>query len=114
MDEFVQSFGIAGISKSQVSQMAKSLDREAEAFRTRSLRETSYPILIVDALYEKVRVDGVVQSTAVMVVCGINAEGKREVVGIELMPEESSISKSVQQPQGTRPRQNSTYYLRCT
>ena len=69
--------------------MAKSLDREAEAFRTRSLRETSYPILIVDALYEKVRVDGVVQSTAVMVVCGINAEGKREVVGIELMPEES-------------------------
>ena len=89
MDEFVQSFGIAGISKSQVSQMAKSLDREAEAFRTRSLRETSYPILIVDALYEKVRVDGVVQSTAVMVVCGINAEGKREVVGIELRPEES-------------------------
>ena len=89
MDEFVQSFGIAGISKSQVSQMAKSLDREAEAFRTRSLRETSYPILIVDAPYEKVRVDGVVQSTAVMVVCGINAEGKREVVGIELMAEES-------------------------
>ena len=89
MDEFVQSFGIAGTSKSQVSQMAKSLDREAEAFRTRSLRETSYPILIVDALYEKVRVDGVVQSTAVMVVCGINAEGKREVVGIELMAEES-------------------------
>ena len=89
LDEFVQSLGIAGISKSQVSQMAKSLDKEAEAFRTRSLRETSYPILIVDALFEKVRVDGVIQSTAVMVVCGINAEGRREVVGIELMPEES-------------------------
>ena len=51
--------------------------------------EALIAILIVDALYEKVRVDGVVQSTAVMVVCGINAEGKREVVGIELMPEES-------------------------
>lgn len=89
MDEFVQTFGIAGISKSQVSQMAKSLDVEIKAFRTRSLRRTSYPILIVDALYEKVRVDGVVQSTAVMVVCGINAEGRREVIGIELMPEES-------------------------
>ena len=51
--------------------------------------EALIAILIVDALYEKVRVDSVVQSTAVMVVCGINAEGKREVVGIELMPEES-------------------------
>lgn len=58
MDDFVQSFGIAGISKSQVSQMSKSLDAEAEAFRNRSLQGKKYPIIIVDALYEKVRVDG--------------------------------------------------------
>ena len=89
MDELMQSLGIIGISKSQVSQITKSLDTEAEAFRTRSLQGRAYPILMVDALYEKVRVDGAVQSTAVMVVCGINAEGRREVVGIELMPEES-------------------------
>ncbi len=68
--------------------MTKAISVEVDRFRDRPI-EGDYPILIVDALYEKVRVDGRVVNEAIMVVCGVNCDGNREVLAVEAMPEES-------------------------
>ena len=55
MDDIVRAMGIDGISKSQVSQMAKSLDAQVEAFRSRPLDAGPYTYVWLDALTQKVR-----------------------------------------------------------
>ena len=92
IEKLANSLGIEGISRSQVSEMTQGLNEQAEAFRNRPLNSTSYPVLWVDALYEKVRYSGRVVSMAILVVCGVNSEGKREVLAIEPMLEESRES----------------------
>ena len=72
--------------------MTKGLNEQVEAFRNRPLSDTHYPVLWVDALYEKVRFNGRVVSMAILLVCGVNNEGKREVLSIEPMLEESAES----------------------
>jgi putative transposase len=79
----VQSLGIAGISKSEVSRMAASLDAQVAAFRTRRL-DAGYPYVWVDARYEYVREDQRVQSMAVVIAYGVRADGVREVLGLEI------------------------------
>ena len=49
-----------------------------------------YPYLIVDARYEKVRIDGVIRSQAVLIAIGINWEGRRELLGVELADRETA------------------------
>jgi len=68
------------ISKTQVSELAKGLDAEIEAWRSRPLRK-AYPYLIVDARYEKVREGPHVVSCGVLVVVGIGEDGYREILG---------------------------------
>ena len=92
MERLARSLGIENLSRSQVSNMAKELDEQVEAFRNRPLNGNRYPILWVDALYEKVRYDGHVVSMAIQVVCGVNEQGAREVLAIEPMLEESRES----------------------
>lgn len=92
MERLAKSLGIENLSRSQVSSMAKELDEQVEAFRNRPLNGSRYPVLWVDALYEKVRYDGHVISMAIQVVCGVNEEGTREVLAIEPMLEESKES----------------------
>ena len=75
-------------SASTVSSLNKKLDAELERFSSRQL-EVEYPYLILDARYEKVRIDGVIRSQAVLVAIGINWEGRREVLGVELANRES-------------------------
>ncbi|NLY37240.1 MAG: IS256 family transposase, partial [Tissierellia bacterium] len=58
-------------------------------FRSRDLSEEEYPFIWTDALYEKVRQDGRVVSMAILVVCGVNTQGQREILAIEPMLEES-------------------------
>ena len=91
MEKLAKSLGIEGISHSQVSEMTKGLNDQAEEFRNRPLA-SNYPVLWVDALYEKVRYAGRVVSMAILLVCGVNDEGKREVLAIEPMLEESRES----------------------
>lgn len=93
MDRLARSLGIEGLSRSQVSTMARELDEQVEAFRSRPLTGR-YPVLWVDALYEKVRYDGRVVSMAILLVCGVNDAGMREVLAIEPMLEESRESYS--------------------
>jgi transposase-like protein len=83
VEALVQSLGIAGISKSEVSRLCAGLDEQARIFRTRRL-DAEYPYLWLDARYEKVREDGRVQSMAVVVAYGVRADGVREVLGIDV------------------------------
>lgn len=92
ISKLVKDLGIEGLSASEVSNIAKGLDEQVKAFRERRLNDHIYPILWVDALYEKVRVGNTVVSMAIEVVCGVNEDGKREVLAIEPMPEESKES----------------------
>lgn len=78
-------------SASTISQINKGLDGALQRFATRALEE-AYPYLILDARYEKVRIDGVIRSQAVLIAIGINWEGRRQVLGVELANRESSTS----------------------
>jgi transposase-like protein len=83
VEALVQSLGIAGISKSEVSRLCAGLDEQAHILRTRRL-DAEYPYLWLDARYEKVREDGRVLSMAVVVAYGVRADGVREVLGIDV------------------------------
>ena len=80
-----------GISPSVVSAINKKLEGELRQFAERHL-EHDYPYVIMDARYEKVRIDGVIRSQAVLVAVGINWEGRREILGVELANRESHSS----------------------
>lgn len=91
MEKVAESLGIKSLSRSQVSEITKGLNEQAEDFRNRPL-EGKYPVIWVDALYEKVRFDGRVTTMAIQVVCGVNEDGYREVLALEPMLEESEES----------------------
>ena len=78
-------------SASAISTINKGLDETLTKFARRKLTD-DYPYLILDARYEKVREEGVIQSQAVLIAIGINWEGKREVLGVELANRESQTS----------------------
>lgn len=92
MEKLAQSLGIASLSRSQVSEMTQGLNEQAEHFRHRSLADRCYPVIWVDALYERVRYDNRVISMAIQIVCGVNDLGQREILAIEPMLEESEDS----------------------
>ena len=92
MEKLAKKLGIESLSRSQVSEMTKGLNEQAEAFRKRKLSGEQYPVLWVDALYEKVRYAGRVVSMAILVVCGVKETGQREILAIEPMLEESSAT----------------------
>jgi putative transposase len=83
VDALVQTLGITGISKSEVSRLCASLDAQTEAFRTRRL-DAEYPYVWFDARYEHIREDNRVQSMAVVVAYGVRADGVREVRGLDV------------------------------
>jgi putative transposase len=87
VEALVQSLGIAGLSKSEVSRLCSVLDEQAEIFRTRPL-DAVYPYIWLDARYEHVREGGRVVSMAVIVAYGVRADGIREVLGIDVGPSE--------------------------
>ena len=92
MEKLAQSLGIENLSRSQVSEMTKGLNEQVDAFRSRSLDGTRYPVIWADALYENVRYSGRVVSMAILIVCGVDEHGQREVLAIEPMLEESKES----------------------
>lgn len=91
IEKVAKTLGIESISKSQISELSKGLDQQLEEFRNRKL-EAEYPVMYADALYEKIRVDGHVENTAIMVISAVNNAGKREILGFDAMPEESEAS----------------------
>jgi transposase-like protein len=89
MDKLVQTLGITGLSKSQVSVMAKELDEHVEQFRTRRLEDAGpFTFVAADALVLKVREGGRVVPVHVLVATGVNADGHREILGVQVTSSE--------------------------
>lgn len=88
VDKLVKTMGIEGISKSQVSELAKSLDDMVDAFRNRRLDSASYRYVWMDALNIKCREDNIVINVACLVAVGVNADGRREVLGLDVVTTE--------------------------
>ncbi|MFI7470003.1 IS256 family transposase [Nonomuraea sp. NPDC049646] len=84
VDKLIEQLGIKHISKSQVSQMAKTLDEQVEAFRTRALDARPYTFVWLDALTQKVREGGRIINVHVLVATGVNADGRREILDLEV------------------------------
>jgi transposase-like protein len=89
MDKLVQALGITGLSRSQVSVMAKELDEHVEQFRTRRLADAGpFAFVAADALVLKVREGGRVVPVHVLVATGVNADGHREILGVQVTSSE--------------------------
>ena len=88
VDDLVSSMGIDGMSKSQVSELAKNLDEKVAEFRNRPLDAGPYTYVWLDALFHKVREGGRVVSVATVVATGVNADGHREILGVDVFSAE--------------------------
>jgi putative transposase len=88
VDDLVRSMGIDGMSKSQVSELAKNLDTKVAEFRNRPLDAGPYAYVWLDALFHKVREGGRVVSVATVIATGVNADGHREVLGVDVFTTE--------------------------
>jgi len=83
VDELVKAMGMTGISKSQVSRLCEEIDDRVKAFLDRPI-EGDWPYLWLDATYVKVRQASRVVSVAVIVAVGVNSDGRREVLGMDI------------------------------
>jgi transposase-like protein len=92
VDKLVKTLGITGLSKSQVSRMAADLDERVAQFRTRPLDGGPYRFVAADGLVMKVREGARVVKNTVMVATGVNADGYREVLGVQIATSESHAS----------------------
>jgi transposase-like protein len=84
MEKLVESLGITRLSRSQVSEMARDLDEQVEAFRTRPLDAGPYTFVAADALVLKVREGGRVVNVHALLATGVNAGGHREILGLQV------------------------------
>ncbi len=83
VDDLGKAMGMSGISKSQVSRLCEEIDDKVKAFLDRPI-EVEWPYLWIDATYLKVRRGGRIVSVAVIIAVGVNADGRREVLGMEI------------------------------
>jgi transposase-like protein len=88
VDEIVQAMGLGGIGKSTVSKLCKDIDERVGGFLERPL-EGEWPYLWLDATYLKVREGGRIVSVAAIIAVAVDAEGRREIVGLGLGPSEA-------------------------
>jgi putative transposase len=88
VEKLVEQLGVKALSKSQVSEMAAHLDVQVEAFRNRPLDSGHYTFVWTDALVVKVREQGRIVNVHALVAVGVNAEGQREVLGLEVASDE--------------------------
>src|SRR3954453_14487850 len=83
VDDLVKAMGMSGISKSQVSRLCEEIDLKVKAFLDRPI-EGEWPYIWIDATYLKVRRGGRIVSVAVIIAVGVNTDGRREVLGMEI------------------------------
>jgi len=88
VDDLVKAMGMSGISKSQVSRLCADIDERVKAFLDRPL-EGDWPYLWLDATYIKTRQGGRIVSVAAIVAVAVNAQGRREVLGLAIGPSEA-------------------------
>ena len=88
VDDLVKALGMDGISKSQVSRLCEELDERVTTFLER-LIEGDWPYLWIDATYVKVGQNGRIVSVAAIIAVGVNSDGRREVLGMDIGPSEA-------------------------
>src|SRR6201985_819248 len=88
VDDLVQAMGMSGISKSQVSRLCGEIDDKVKAFLNRPI-EGDWPYLWIDATYVKVRQNGRIVSVAVIIAVGVNSDGRREDLGMDIRASEA-------------------------
>ena len=88
VDDLVKAMGMSGISKSQLSRLCEEIDDKVKAFLERPI-EGDWPYLWIDATYVKVRENGRIVSVAVIIAVGVNSDGRREVLGMDIGPSEA-------------------------
>ena len=84
VEGLVEALGVASLSKSQVSELAKGLDEMVSDFRNRPLDAGPYTYVWADALTMKVREGGRIVNIAYLLAVGVNGEGHREILGIDV------------------------------
>lgn len=101
MSNLLKSMGVEGISKGQVSAIVAEVNSAVEEFRNRPLHDLDYPVLFIDAVFEKVLIEGQSTYYGVVAVSGLKVIGdrtlgteryEREVLAIEGYPDESKES----------------------
>lgn len=88
VDDLVKAMGGSGISKSQVSRLCEEIDDRVKAFLDRPI-EGDWPYVWLDATYVKVRRNHRIVSVAVIIAVGVNTDGRREVLGMDIGPSEA-------------------------
>jgi len=83
VDDLVKAMGMSGISKSQVSRLCEEIDGKVKAFLERPI-EGDWPYLWIDATYLKVRRGGRIVSVAAIIAVGVNSDGRREILGMQI------------------------------
>jgi putative transposase len=115
MEKLVETLGITRLSKSQVSVMARELDEQVADFRSRPLDQGPYTFLAADALTMKVREGGRVVLVHLLIATGVNGDGHREVLGVEVTSAEDGAGWLGVLPRPGRPWpvRGVPGYLRC-
>ncbi|MGW1617437.1 IS256 family transposase [Streptomyces sp. NPDC002285] len=88
VEKLAESLGVTQLSKSQVSAMARHLDEQVTAFRNRPLDAGPYAFVWVDALTQKVREGGRIINVHALIAVGVNADGHREILGLDVASSE--------------------------
>jgi len=88
VEKLAEQLGVKQLSKSQVSEMATHLDAQVEAFRNRPLDSGHYTFVWMDALTVKVREHGRTVNVHALIAVGVNADGGREVLGLDVASDE--------------------------
>ena len=88
VDGLVRALGIEGMKKSQVSELAQELDALVEEFRQRPLSSGPYPFVWLDAVTQRCREGGRVVNVVAVVATAVNADGRREVLGVDIVTSE--------------------------
>ena len=84
VDDLIKALGCDGISSSQVSRICEQLDEVVESFLGRPLDGGPYPYVWLDGLTQKVREGGRIVNVCVVVATGVNADGQREILGLDV------------------------------
>jgi putative transposase len=87
--DLVKAMGMSGISGNQVSRLCEETDGKVKAFLNRPL-EGEWPYVWVDATYLRVRRGGRIVAVVVIIAIGVDTDGRREVLGLEIGTSEAS------------------------
>ena len=94
VDGLVRALGLEGMSKSQVSELAKELDTMVEEFRNRPLDDGPYTFVWLDAMTQRCREGGRVVNVVTVIASGVNTGGHREILGVDVVTSEDGAGWS--------------------